>query len=62
VHIIRKLNGEWIPADGPMPFVMDGWRAHAGEDVYLGTLTRADETIISSDLSAGTSHIIREAP
>jgi hypothetical protein len=62
VHIIRKLNGEWIPADGPIPFVMDGWTAHEGEDIYLGTLTRGEETIISSIFSAGTSHIIREAP
>jgi hypothetical protein len=62
VHVVRKLNGEWIPADGPLPFVMDGWRAHAGEDVYLGTLTRGDEIIISSIFSAGTSHIIRAAP
>jgi len=62
VHIIRKLNGEWIPADGPIPFVMDGWTAHAGEEIYLGTLTRGDEFIISSIFSAGTSHIIREEP
>lgn len=62
VHIIRKLNGEWIPADGTLPFVMDGWTAHAGEDIYLGTLARGDEIIISSIFSAGTSHIIREAP
>jgi hypothetical protein len=62
VHIIRKLNGEWIPADGPIAFVMDGWRAHAGEEIYLGTLTRNDDVIISSIFSAGTSHIIREEP
>ena len=62
VHIIRKLNGEWIPADGPLPFIMDGWTAHAGDKIYLGTLTRGDEVIISSIFSAGTSHIIREAP
>jgi hypothetical protein len=62
VHIIRKLNGEWIPADGPLPFVMDGWRAYASEEFYQGTLTRGDEIIISSIFSAGTSHIIREEP
>jgi len=62
VHIIRKLNGEWIPANGPIPFVMDGWTAHAGDELYLGTLTRGDEIIISSIFSAGTSHIIREEP
>jgi hypothetical protein len=62
VHVVRKLNGEWIPADGPLPFVMDGWTAHAGEENYLGTLTRGDEVIISSIFSTGTSHIMREGP
>ncbi len=45
VHIIRKLNGEWIPADGPLPFVMDGWTAHADEENYLGTLTRGEDRL-----------------
>jgi hypothetical protein len=62
VHIVRKLNGEWIPADGQLPFVLDGWTAHAGDDIYLGTLTRGEEVIISSIFSAGTSHITREEP
>ena len=62
VHIIRKLNGEWIPADGPIPFNLDGWTAHAGEAPYLGTLTRGGEVIIASMFSATSSHIIRETP
>jgi hypothetical protein len=62
VHVIRKLNGEWVPADGALPFVMDGWTAHAAEENYLGTLTRGDEVISSSIFSAGTSHITREEP
>jgi hypothetical protein len=62
LHIIRKLNGEWIPADGPLPFVMDGWTAHAGKEFYQGTLTRGDKVVISSLVSTSTSHIVREAP
>lgn len=62
VHIIRKLNGEWIPADGPLPFVMDGWTAHADDENYIGTLTRGEDVIISSIFSTGTSHITREKP
>jgi hypothetical protein len=45
VHIARKYNGEWIAADGPLPFVMSGYRAHAGEKPYEGTLTKGDETV-----------------
>lgn len=47
LHIARKFNGEWIPADGPLPFVLGGWRAHAGDEPYEGTLTKDDRTVIA---------------
>jgi len=59
VHVARKYNGEWIPADGPLPFVLSGWEAHAGADVYLGTLTRDGLIIKSSVYGEGESLIIR---
>ncbi|HJS29943.1 MAG TPA: hypothetical protein VJ768_10000, partial [Anaerolineales bacterium] len=40
IHIARKYNGEWILADGPLPFNLDGWIAHAGPRPYDGTLTK----------------------
>ena len=40
VHIARKYNGEWIMADGPLPFNFNGWIAHEGSAAYQGTLTR----------------------
>ncbi len=39
VHVARRYNGEWMPVDGPMPFVLSGWMAHAGDAPYKGTLT-----------------------
>ena len=39
VHIARKYNGEWILADGALPFNLSGWIAHAGSKIYEGTLT-----------------------
>lgn len=45
VHIARKYNGEWIAADGPMPFVLSGWTAHAGKQAYQGSLTRGNEVV-----------------
>ena len=45
IHIARKYNGEWIAADGPIPFVMDGWVPHAGKKPYQGTLTKDGKTI-----------------
>jgi LasA protease len=40
LHIARKYNGEWIPADGPTPFIMDGWVSGGQGREYNGTLSR----------------------
>jgi LasA protease len=45
VHIARKYNGEWIPADSLVPFNLNGWIAHQGNGEYAGTLTRDGITI-----------------
>ncbi len=50
VHLARKYNGEWIAADGPVPFVLSGWRAVADERNYYGTLVRGTE-VVTSDSS-----------
>jgi murein DD-endopeptidase MepM/ murein hydrolase activator NlpD len=47
IHIARKYNGEWIPADGPLAFNLAGWLAHAGDQRYQGTLTLNERTIIA---------------
>jgi LasA protease len=39
VHVVRRFNGEWIPADGTLPFVMSGWTAHSEGVEYKGNLT-----------------------
>ena len=49
VHIARKYNGEWIAADGPLPFNLDGWVASAGGMEYDGYLTRGGNTIVAWD-------------
>lgn len=59
LHIARKYNGEWIAADGPMPFVLSGWMAHAGTQAYLGSLTRGDETITACTCSSFATRILR---
>jgi len=49
VHLARKYNGEWIAADGPMPFNLDGWISSGGGREYDGYLTRGDQTIEAWD-------------
>ena len=57
IHLARRFNGEWIPADGPLPFNLGGWIAHAGAAAYKGTLTRGDQTRTASVLSDAASSV-----
>jgi LasA protease len=59
VHIARKYNGEWISADGPLPFVLSGWTVHAGSKPYDGTMTKGSDTVTSSIYGAHESLIVR---
>jgi len=59
VHLARKFNGEWIAADGPLPFVMSGWIAHAGYRPYDGSLTRGDQVVLANPLSPAAAFITR---
>jgi LasA protease len=36
IHIARKYNGEWVLADGGLPFVLSGYQAHNGEKDCTG--------------------------
>lgn len=47
IHIARKYNGEWILADGPLPFELSGWVASAGSKPYQGALTKDDEIVLA---------------
>lgn len=60
VHIARKYNGEWILADGPVPFVMSGWLPHNGEAPYKGTLTREDKVITACTCGSFETRISRD--
>lgn len=59
LHIARKYNGEWVPADGPLPFNLGGWIAHAGEKAYKGTLIRDEVTLEACTCSNYKTFITR---
>lgn len=42
LHIARKYNGEWVTADGSIPFVMDGWTPSSAGTEYDGYLERGE--------------------
>ncbi len=49
IHVSRKYNGEWIPADGPLAFNMEGWVARNGSRAYLGTLNKGSLTVTACE-------------
>ncbi len=57
VHVARKYNGEWILADGPLAFNLEGWVAARGAQAYRGTLTRYSRTVTASTSAEGKSLI-----
>lgn len=59
VHIARKYNGEWIAADGPVPFVLSGWRVYAGDRAYKGRLVRGEQVVTAQSDGSHTSIIVR---
>ena len=59
IHFARKYNGEWIVADGPLPFVLSGWTVIAGQKAYEGSLKKDGETIPASPLGIYASRIVR---
>lgn len=57
IHIARKYNGEWIPADGVLAFNLEGWIAHNGDQPYHGTLSRGRQLIVACECSNAASQI-----
>ena len=60
LHLARKYNGEWVLADGPLPFTLSGYTVHNGERPYLGTMTKGEITIIANEVGTYGSGIIRK--
>jgi LasA protease len=59
VHLARKYNGEWLGADGPIPFVLSGWEAEAESKIYQGSLTQGGQSVVANPGGSQTSIIIR---
>lgn len=57
IHIARKYNGEWIPADGLLAFNLDGWVASNGPVPYSGYLRRHGRTVTACECSDLASQI-----
>lgn len=48
IHIARKFNGEWMVADGVIPFVLSGWRPLRGDAPYKGWLVKDEIRVLAN--------------
>lgn len=62
VHIARRYNGEWVPAGEPVPFVLDGWIAQYGDEIYAGTMVKGSRVITACDCASEESRVIYTFP
>lgn len=60
IHLARRYNGEWVPADGPLPFTLSGWVAKAGVVAYKGWLTRGADIIYANTASTYETQLTRD--
>jgi murein DD-endopeptidase MepM/ murein hydrolase activator NlpD len=60
VHFARKYNGEWVTADGPIPWVLSGWTVIAGDEPYLGKLVKGNRVVTADVYGQSKSLILRE--
>jgi len=48
IHLARRYNGEWIPAQGVIPLNLSGWVAINGNQPYAGSMVKGDWVVISN--------------
>ncbi|MBI3170741.1 MAG: LysM peptidoglycan-binding domain-containing protein [Chloroflexi bacterium] len=59
LHVARKYNGEWIAADGALPYNLDGWVSNGTGFEYDGFLTRDSQSIEALDAAQPENLITR---
>lgn len=59
VHIARKYNGEWIPADQDLPFNLDGWLSSGAGYIYDGFMTKDGVSVEALDGQSEENQISR---
>lgn len=59
LHLARKYNGEWIPADGQLPFVLSGWLSAGAGSEYDGSLRRGQEVLEADEGVSESNQISR---
>lgn len=61
-HVARRYNGEWLPAEGVIPFVLDGWVPTAGAQPYQGALQKGSKVVPACVCSSRENWVLYELP
>jgi LasA protease len=59
VHLARRYNGEWISADGSLPYNLEGWISKGNGKEYDGWLVRGNQTVEAWDARRDENQIRR---
>jgi LysM repeat protein len=59
LHLARKHNGEWIPADGNLSFVLSGWASMGDGREYDGFLRRGSSSLEAIEGASELNQIAR---
>ena len=59
LHFARRYNGEWISADGNIPFILDGWISSGTGNDYDGFLRKGDQSVEAWDAQNPLNEITR---
>lgn len=59
LHLARRYNGEWIPADQTLPFNLEGWISQGTGVEYNGKLIRNGAAVVALDHAAEENKISR---
>lgn len=57
LHFTRKYNGEWIPADSSLPFVLSGWSSSGTGIEYDGSLKRGTRVLEAAEGTTDNNQI-----
>jgi LasA protease len=59
VHLARRYNGEWIPAAGTIPLVMDGWKVTGEATEYDGGLIKDTQVKVACECREEKNSVTR---
>lgn len=61
-HFARKYNGEWIPAAGTLPIILDGWVVEYGKEAYQGTMRKGSVSVSASSIPSSENRVFYQFP